>query len=360
MKQFVVGTDQKELRLDQYLTRLLPGAGKSFLYKMLRKKNITLNGRKAQGNERLAVGDEISIFFSDETFAQFRQPQKPQKQPSKSHNLQKIAIIHEEQDFLIADKPAGMLSQKATADDFSLNDWLLTYLSKTAEDGGAESLSDPLMFKPSVANRLDRNTSGIVLCAKTLAGARYLSKILKNRSLHKYYLAIVNGRLEQAYKLTGTLKKEETKNQVKIEELQRESWDFVKEPFPSVKDYTQEGIRTAFRPLYYDDKNDITLVEVLLITGKSHQIRAHLAAAGYPLAGDPKYGIRGKNVLLRNKFGVKRQLLHCYKLIFPDGGRIFTCAPPKDFYKLTGDRYGNLEFPRTQRLDVRGYDQPHQ
>lgn len=357
MKQFVVGADQKELRLDQYLTRLLPGAGKSFLYKMIRKKNITLNGKKAQGNERLAVGDEICIYFSDETFAQFKQPQKQQvnaaghlgvqKQPSTSHNLPKIAIVHEERDFLIADKPAGMLTQKASADDFSLNDWLLAYLSGEAADRKTESESNPLLFKPSVANRLDRNTSGMVLCSKTLTGARYLAKILKDRSLHKYYLAIINGRIEQAYKLTGTLKKDEAKNQVEIENLQRESWDFVKEPYPFIEEYKQERIRTAFRPLYYDDKNDVTLVEVLLMTGKSHQIRAHLAAAGHPLAGDPKYGERTKNAWLRSKFGINRQLLHCYKLVFPEDKQTFVCMPPKEFYKLTGDRYGNLEFPRT-------------
>lgn len=383
MKQFVVGADQKELRLDQYLTRLLPGAGKSFLYKMIRKKNITLNGRKAQGNERLAVGDEICIFFSDETFAQFRQPQKNasdhrtggrkqlqdsetgnlsggRKQPLQTHNLQKIAIVHEERDFLIADKPAGMLTQKASADDVSLNDWLLAYLSGEAAYRETESESDPLLFKPSVANRLDRNTSGMVLCSKTLTGARYLAKILKDRSLHKYYLAIVNGRIEQAYKLSGTLKKDEAKNQVKIENLQRESWDFVKEPYPFIEEAKQEQIHTAFRPLYYDDKNDVTLVEVLLMTGKSHQIRAHLAAAGHPLAGDPKYGERAKNAWLRSKFGINRQLLHCYKLIFPEDKQTFVCMPPKEFYQLTGDRYGNLEFPRTSGLDVRGYDQPHQ
>ncbi len=349
MKQFTIGAAEKELRLDQYLLRLMPGAGKSFLYKMLRKKNITRNGKKADGNERLNQGDIICIYFSDETYEKFRSGSDAEKTTSKSttnsnanrmQNL-RIPVIYEDDDILIANKPAGVLSQKAEATDYSLNDWFLDYLKQqtVAENTLKADNGASLNFTPSVANRLDRNTSGLILCGKSLVGLRYLAEVLRDRSLHKYYLAVVNGHVSKEQEIEGYLYKDEKTNKVTVTQ----------------SDTQGDYICTAYRPLFYQKEQDVTLIEVLLKTGKTHQIRAHLASIGHGLVGDPKYGNRRKNESFRQQFGIKRQLLHCYKLAFAQQkesgilvcGRTFTCAPPNDFTKITGEIYGNLEFPRS-------------
>lgn len=347
MKQFTIGAAEKELRLDQYLLRLMPGAGKSFLYKMLRKKNITLNSKKADGNERLMPGDVICIFFSDETFEKFRKGNEAQSgvktaisAPAKKLPLQ-IPVIYEDDDILIADKPAGVLSQKAQAGDYSLNDWFLDYLRQQAPERMQKQAdnANALAYTPSVANRLDRNTSGLILCGKSLVGLRYLAEVLRDRSLHKYYLAVVNGKVVKEQEIEGYLYKDEKTNVVTV----------------TSSDKRGDYICTAYRPLIYIKEQDVTLIEVLLKTGKTHQIRAHLASIGHGLVGDPKYGNRRKNEFYKQQYGIKRQLLHCYKLVFGQKndsdisvcGKTVTCAPPNDFKKVTGEIYGNLEFPRS-------------
>lgn len=337
MKQFIVSEQEKNLRLDQYLARLMPGAGKSFLYKMLRKKNIVWNGKKAQGNERLRTGDEIKIFFSDETFELFHGEKSDKQERTESVGVQKkfaIQVVYEDDDILIADKPAGVLSQKAQASDYSLNDWFLEYCKRESET------TSLLSYTPSVANRLDRNTSGMVLCGKTLAGARYLSDILKSHTLQKYYLAVVDGKITKEQDIEGYLVKNERTNYVSVSHTKSEESSYIS---------------TSYRPLKYLPKENMTLLEVHLKTGKPHQIRAHLMSMGHALVGDPKYGIASRNITVQKAYGVKRQLLHCYKLIFPKeheqvmqtAGRTFYVTPPKDFIKITGDIYGNLEFPRS-------------
>lgn len=168
-------------RLDKYLHRLLPNAEKGFLYKMLRKKNITLNDRKADGSEKTAAGDSVKIFFAQDTLSKFmgketdggalssasKTPHSVSDYGSAYRKLSNIQVIYENDHILLLDKPAGVLSQKADKLDLSLNEWLIGYL---LEKGGL-SAEDLTFFRPSVCNRLDRNTSGIVLCAKTLKGA---------------------------------------------------------------------------------------------------------------------------------------------------------------------------------------------
>lgn len=347
MKEFTIGNAERELRLDQYLMRLLPGAGKSFLYKMLRKKNIVKNGKKAEGSERLVPGDKICIYFSDETYEKFRRIEKEASASCK--NMPDIRVLYEDADILIANKPAGMLSQKAAAKDYSLNDWFLSYLADNQKEQKQSDALDGLFFTPSVANRLDRNTSGMILCGKTLAGLRYLSEILRNRSLHKYYLAIVCGKVTKDQEMEGYLYKDESTNRVSIR------MPDPAHPEENCNRAQEDYIATAYRPLCYYEESDTTLLEVLLKTGKTHQIRAHLAATGHPIAGDPKYGNLRKNRIFSEKYHMKRQLLHCYKLIFPVNtdanmaiqGKTLICEPPADFARITGEHYGNLEFTRS-------------
>ena len=148
-------------RLDKYLHRLLPEAGSSFLYKMLRKKNITLNGKKADGSEKITAGDMVTVYFAAETLARFMGESESERTAYDLayEKLTGITILYEDEHILLADKPAGILSQKADKTDLSLNEWLIGHLLHSK----AISQEDLKAFKPSVCNRLDRNTSGIVL-----------------------------------------------------------------------------------------------------------------------------------------------------------------------------------------------------
>ena len=294
-------------RLDRYLYKLLPEAGAGFLHKMLRKKNITLNDRKAQGGEVLAAGDQIKLFFAEETLYKFMG-----KGQSKAHDTKEsllwlqayecygnLSILYENEHILLVDKPAGLLTQKAAETDLSLNEWLAGYLFSKGE------LSDdsPASYKPAACNRLDRNTSGIVLCAKSIRGAQLLGDLLKERTLHKYYRLYVKGRVETSQMIEGYLTKDEVNNKVTIRK---------KTP---AKGQKASYIKTRYQPL--KQEADKTLLEVELITGKPHQIRAHLASIGHPLLGDYKYGNKAWNDRYKKACHIEAQLLHACRVEFP-------------------------------------------
>ncbi len=333
MKEYIVDGKSEGLTLHHYLQRVLPGAGGSLLYKQLRKKNINLNKRKANGSERLVAGDSVQVFFSDETITKFEGEKQIQTDESISVASGNIDVIFENEDILIINKPADMLSQKAEKHDISLNEEMLAYLLKKGEIT-EESMK---ICKPSVCNRLDRNTSGIVLCGKTIKGLQSLSLALKDRSAHKYYRCVVVGEVRGAASYEGFLTKARSHNQVRI----------TKEPVNEDSQY----ICTKYRPLGSvvlkpagDNELTVTCLEVLLVTGRSHQIRAHLASIGHPIAGDPKYGKSGVNKYLRKHYGVKRQLLHAYRILLP-GMEEIKCPLPADMSQFFGFRkkYGDLE-----------------
>lgn len=312
MKEFMIHKNEENQRLDKYLKKLLPNASTGFLYKMLRKKNIVYNGKKAAGNEILSAGDTIQIYFSDETFEKFHADMEAlQKEYDMLRELPEkgLPIIYEDADILAADKPADMLSQKADQQEFSANEYLLGYLIRS----GSLSLEAFSTFRPSVCNRLDRNTTGLLLMGKSLAGSQQLSEMLRARTIKKYYRAVVAGTITEPAHLSGYLIKDAVSNQVTVIDHPAEN---------------AAAIDTEYRPLKHT--GDATLLEIHLITGKTHQIRAHLADAGYPVIGDPKYGNPAVNRKYRNQYGVSYQMLHAYRLEFPDGKVLK--APMPDIY----------------------------
>lgn len=314
MRQLTINKNDENQRLDKYLKKYLKEAPGSFIYKMLRKKNIVLNGKKADGTEKLIAGDEIRLFLAEDTIEKFTGSgtERVEQFPVKV-----LDILFEDENLLMINKPVGELSQKAAPTDVSMNEYALGYLLKT----GAVTEESLKVFRPSVCNRLDRNTSGILIVAKTYQAAREFGEALRKRTVRKYYRCIVKGEIRQAETIDGYLLKNEKTNQVQIFQTSREgAWE----------------IHTAYRPLKH--KNGLTLLEVHLITGRTHQIRAHLSSMGHPIIGDPKYGDRK----LSSAYNVRHQLLHGCRLEL-DGfcgefekynGRIIEAEPPKIFEKI--------------------------
>ena len=351
MQEVDVSAGQAGQRLDRYLQRILPNAGTGFLYRMLRKKNITLNGARAQGIEKLAQGDKIRFYFSDETYAKFAGWEGSCKGAPSSggdcagsasaschggagagerireyrtayQRLKQIGVVYEDSHIILLNKPAGVLTQKAAEGDLSLNEWMIGYLLHKNP-----ALEKELRgFCPSVCNRLDRNTSGLVLCGKSVAGLQFLSGCIRERTIRKFYRTICAGDLEHPALVSGYLIKDSAKNRVRV----------TKE-----KCAGGEYIETAYRPV--SRKNGYTLLEVELVTGKPHQIRAHLAGLGHPVIGDFKYGEAALNGRLRKEYGLQNQLLHAFRVVFPRtqdmagealSGRTVTAPCPERFLRI--------------------------
>ena len=206
MREIVIEKNEAGQRLDKFLAKYMNEAAKSFFYKMMRKKNITLNGKKCEGNEKLAEGDVVKLFLAEDTIEKFS---SVQVQEVKKVDLD---ILYEDDEIILVNKPAGMLSQKAKETDESLVEYLIDYLLGS----GKLTESGLRAFRPSVCNRLDRNTSGIVAAGKSLAGLQMLSGVFKDRSIHKYYQCLVSGVIRDVKTVDGWLLKDEKKNQVRI------------------------------------------------------------------------------------------------------------------------------------------------
>lgn len=316
MKEFHIQQNEAGQRFDKYLKKLLKEANTSFIYKMLRKKNIVLNGKKADGTEKLAVGDEVKLFLSDETFDKFHGATQSTKQFEAYTSIpaKKLEVVYEDADVIIINKPVGMLSQKAKPEDISANEYIIAYLLQSGELT-QEALNT---FKPSICNRLDRNTSGLLIAGKTLKGLQEMSEALKERSAQKYYRCIVSGVLNEKTYLKGYLSKDEHTNKVTIYKNKLADMDAL-------------PIETEYRPIAV--ANGFTELEVHLITGRSHQIRAHLASIGHPIIGDTKYGLQKVNEDFQKELHLKSQLLHAYRIRFADGKEVI--APtPKQYDKV--------------------------
>lgn len=296
MQEFIISKKDSGQTAIKYLNRILPSAPGGLLYKQIRKKNITLNGKKMTGSEKLAPGDVLTVFMSDDTIKKFSfsEVKDISEYVKAFEKFGKPNIVYEDPNIILLYKPVGILSQKSSPTDLSANEWLIGYLLNN-EEITKESLGS---FTPSICNRLDRNTGGILLFGKSLFGSSFLSECIKKRSVEKYYLTAVKGRVKDQTRIEGYLSKDNKLNRVYVSEIEIPESD---------------KIVTEYKPLKYNSSCDITLLEVKLITGKSHQIRAHLASIGHPVIGDFKYG----DSSLNNSLKLKNQLLYAYKIVFP-------------------------------------------
>lgn len=288
MKELTVKQNDAGQRLDRFVGKAVPLLPESLLQKYIRLKRIKLNGKGAKRETRLQLGDVLQLYINDEFF------EKPREENSYLKvGKPKLDIVYEDENILLADKKPGVLCHSAGTWDYNtLIANIQAYMAQKGEWRPKEENS----FAPALCNRIDRNTGGIVIAAKNAEALRILNDKIRDREIEKYYLCAVSGRPKPASgKLENYLFKDAAKNQV------------------YVKSRPEPGAKTAvteYRTLC--SKGTLSLVECHLLTGRTHQIRAQMAHAGWPLLGDGKYGRERIN----RDFGEKGQALYSYRLVF--------------------------------------------
>ena len=294
MKSFTVGKNDAGLRLDKFVTKTAPLLPATLLYKYIRLKRIKVDGKRAEINTRLALGSVVEMYINDEFF----EPKSPKydfMSASKS-----LDIVYEDENLLLADKQQGLLVHP---DENEYNDTLIARIQRYLYEKGEYNPEAENSFRPALANRIDRNTGGIVIAAKNAEALRILCDKIKSREIDKMYLTVVHGKPPKNEDiLEGYLEKNEDRRQVYIKNKMTED---------------TKTVRTKYSVLA--SKNGLSLLKIQLLTGRTHQIRAHLASIGCPLLGDGKYGVNKKDKAM----GFKCQALYSYKLKFnftTDGG----------------------------------------
>lgn len=289
MKSFEISKNDANQRLDKFITKAVPNLPQSLMYKYIRTKRIKVNSKRAEISTRLNEGDKVDMYINDEFF------KKSESRYDFSLASKNIDIIYEDANIILADKKAGLLCHP---DDKEYIDNLIARIKRYLYEKGEYDPDGENSFTPALVNRIDRNTGGIVIAAKNAQSLKILNAQMKKRRLKKTYLCVVHGVMERDHGLLeGWLLKDEKKNKVRIS----------KTSVPGSKE-----IRTEYTVLQTDPVNKLSLVEVNLLTGRTHQIRAHFASIGHPLVGDGKYGTNELN----KKLGYKKQFLYSYKLTF--------------------------------------------
>lgn len=288
MKELTVGKNDAGQRLDRFVGKALPLLPESLLQKYIRLKRIKLNGKGSKRDTRLNEGDVLSLYINDEFF------EKPTERNSYLKvGAPRLDIVYEDENILLADKKPGVLCHSAGEWDYNT---LIANIQAYAYQKGEWRPREENAFAPALCNRIDRNTGGIVIAAKNAEALRIINEKIKEREIEKYYLCVVRGRPKPAEgELRGYIFKDAAKNRVYVR----------RKPEPGAKEAL-----TYYRTLA--SQGGLSLVECRLGTGRTHQIRAQMAAAGTPLLGDGKYGSDREN----KKLGEDGQLLYSYRLEF--------------------------------------------
>ena len=294
MQTVIIGKNDAGSRLDSFLVKTYPNLPSSMMYKAIRKKDIKLNGKRCDFSTRLSEGDVLTLYLKDEFFEKAGKDYDFLKAPNK------LSLIYEDENIVLLDKKPGLLVHPDETYHF---DSLIARLQRYLYEKGEYRPEEENCFAPALANRIDRNTGGIVIAAKNAEALRVLNQKIKDREIDKAYLCVVHGKMEKkSDTLEAYLEKDEVRNRVYISDV------------PGKNTRT---IKTRYRVL--EERNGYSLLHVDLLTGRTHQIRAHFAHLGHPLAGDGKYGTNK----LRKESGYPYQALYSYELAFrfrTDGG----------------------------------------
>lgn len=319
MIKLTITSNEADQRLDRFLKKYMKRASLSAIYKMIRK-DIKVNGKRAKEDTQLKEGDELALYMTEEKLAELTAPIK------KKAAKRQFKIAYEDDNVLIVDKPKGLLTH---GDAHEKKNTLVNQVCGYLQEKGEYDPAKEKTFVPSPVNRIDRNTTGLVIFGKTAAALRLLTALLRERDhVEKYYMTIVCGKLDEELELDGRLVKDHERNISSV----------VNPRGGAEGDAEGKEARTHVKPLITGEK--FSLAEARIFTGRTHQIRVHLASAGYPLAGDVKYGTPRMTEYLK-KQGVSMQLLHAYKLVFKDmpevlsalEGKVVEAAPPADFVR---------------------------
>lgn len=311
MKQITITENEAEQRLDRFLRKYLKDYKLGDIYKLFRSNKLKVNNKRQKENYMLQAGDTLQLYISEEI--------KTEAVKSVGSN-QPIDIVYEDDNLLLINKPFGLLTHPdSPGDNDTLIDRALHYLQQKKD------YSPSMTFTPSVCNRLDRNTGGLVVVAKNYTALKSMNKLIRERKIKKLYLCVVKGVIKDAGEVKNFLVKDEEQNKVEILEQDQEG---------------ARAVYTRYRPIKSNE--DYTLLEVELITGRPHQIRAHFASIGHPIVGDVKYGDNQINKAFRESFKLKHQFLYAYKLKFKEAetgleylkGETFNSKLPEAFLNI--------------------------
>lgn len=333
MREITITSNDAGRRLDRFLRKYLSGASLGDIYKYIRK-DVKVNAKRQGESYMLNEGDVLTLYIPDEVLDRLTGPAGSARGTAGTKRT--FGIIYEDDNILIADKPCGLLTH---GDAHEKKNHLANQVKDYLIASGAYDPRSERVFTPAPANRLDRNTTGLVLFGRTSEAMRGLNRMIREDEVRKFYLTIACGIIGSELHLTGSLTKDEAANRVSIGNGDKE-------------------IETIVRPLeilHFGDGLNATLCEVELVTGRTHQIRAHLASAGHPLIGDSKYAVRSAakvNRYVSAEMGLTTQLLHAHRIEFCGDaedcgilgyltGREFISPLPKRFkevYKGLGGR----------------------
>jgi len=327
MKIFEIQKNDAGQRLDKFLSKAVPALPPSLMYKSIRTKKIKVNRKRAEIGQILSVGDTVQLFLPEDLFSQGKD-----ETLRLAHITPTFAVVYEDENVLLCDKPAGLQVHSDNKEDTNT---LITQIHAYLFQKGEYDPRQEQSFAPALCNRIDRNTAGIVIAAKNAEALRELNYLIKERKLTKKYLCAVHGVPSKPKDtLKGYLYKNEKTNTVTV----------LSHPLRGAKE-----VLTRYHILAAAD--DLSLLEVELLTGRTHQIRAHLASIGHPLLGDGKYGVNRED----KRIGYKFQALCSYYLRFDGGehlsylnGRTFM-VPESRIYFLS--LFENVPFPPPERKE---------